>query len=220
MDNHKLNTYNNDFCENESCNCDIKNALYVIADKLQLIDQRLELANKDITDKYWDNERKVYRIFCHKCDADMSKSTEYLSLSDIKYSTCNTCNAKARMNWIEKSLQSSNGDNNIFNAVKNNIDEDAMLKIIGDSICYESCKEKGFIKAVCPFPNHHKAEDDGESFVFNLNKNIFFCHGCQKGGDIITFICTIKTLSQIEAALYLIKELNLWDKVKGFINKN
>ena len=210
--NHKTSTYNRDFCEKESCSCDIKDALYVIADKLQLIDQRLELANMDITEKLWDDHRKVYRIYCQRCKEDMSKATEYLSLSDIKYSTCEACISDDRRIWIEKGLELARGDQNIFNVIKNKITYDDMLNIISDYVCHEPCQKDGYIKGMCPI--HDTLHHDGNCFVFNLNKNIFFCTVCQKGGDIISFIALVRNISQIDAASCIATKLNLWEHIK------
>jgi len=40
------------------------------------------------------------------------------------------------------------------------------------------------IKSMCPFPGH---SDSNPSFNVNEKKNVFFCHGCQKGGGPIQF---------------------------------
>jgi hypothetical protein len=34
----------------------------------------------------------------------------------------------------------------------------------------------------CPLPNH---EDRSPSFTANPEKNVFFCHGCLQGGDVV-----------------------------------
>jgi hypothetical protein len=34
----------------------------------------------------------------------------------------------------------------------------------------------------CPLPNH---EDRSPSFTVNPEKNVFFCHGCLRGGDVV-----------------------------------
>lgn len=34
----------------------------------------------------------------------------------------------------------------------------------------------------CPLPNH---EDRSPSFTVNPEKNVFFCHGCLQGGDVV-----------------------------------
>lgn len=35
----------------------------------------------------------------------------------------------------------------------------------------------------CPLPRH---EDRSPSFTVNPEKNVFFCHGCLRGGDVVT----------------------------------
>jgi len=34
----------------------------------------------------------------------------------------------------------------------------------------------------CPIPSH---DDRSPSFAVNLEKNVFFCHGCVRGGDVV-----------------------------------
>jgi DNA primase len=34
----------------------------------------------------------------------------------------------------------------------------------------------------CPLPDH---EDRSPSFTVNAEKNVFFCHGCLRGGDVV-----------------------------------
>jgi len=55
------------------------------------------------------------------------------------------------------------------------------LKIIDVAKKYGLVVKKN--KAICPFH-----DDTDPSLSLNNNKNVFFCHGCQTKGDIITFI--------------------------------
>jgi CHC2 zinc finger len=38
--------------------------------------------------------------------------------------------------------------------------------------------------ACCPLPGHR---DDSPSFVLNPEKQVFYCHGCLRGGDVFNF---------------------------------
>lgn len=52
--------------------------------------------------------------------------------------------------------------------------------------------------AVCPF--HHEKTP---SFSVNLEKNLFYCHGCHEGGDAIKFFMKVSGLPFKEAVLEL-----------------
>ena len=49
-------------------------------------------------------------------------------------------------------------------------------------------------KAVCPFHNEHTP-----SFNVSQDKQMFYCFGCNEGGDMFTFIMKIEGLSFVEA---------------------
>lgn len=59
-------------------------------------------------------------------------------------------------------------------------------------------KAGGYWKARCPF--HHEKT---ASFTVSPHKEIFYCFGCHKSGDVISFIADVENCSQIEAAKYL-----------------
>ncbi len=60
--------------------------------------------------------------------------------------------------------------------------------------------------ARCVFPNH---EDRTPSFRLNEAKGVFHCHGCGRGGDIVTFLMAWDGISFREAALSLLWEAGL-----------
>ena len=79
---------------------------------------------------------------------------------------------------------------NIFTYVKSRI---TILDVVKD---YASLKRTGiYWKGRCPFHN----EKTG-SFTVSPHREIFYCFGCQAGGDAITFIAQIERCSQLEAA--------------------
>jgi DNA primase len=55
----------------------------------------------------------------------------------------------------------------------------------------------GGFKGKCPLPDH---EDETESFNVNTEKNLFFCYGCQRGGDIFKYLSLMHGLNT-EAAI-------------------
>lgn len=82
---------------------------------------------------------------------------------------------------------------NIFTFIKSRV---SIVDVINE---YATLKKAGgYWKARCPF--HH--EKTG-SFTVSPHKEIFYCFGCHKSGDVISFIADIENFSQIEAAKYL-----------------
>ena len=51
---------------------------------------------------------------------------------------------------------------------------------------------------LCPFHS-----EDTPSFSVSTNKQMFYCFGCHKGGDVVTFIKEIEHLSYVEALQFL-----------------
>jgi DNA primase len=50
----------------------------------------------------------------------------------------------------------------------------------------------------CPLPDH---EDKTPSFTVSPEKNLFFCHGCLRGGDVVELARLVWGYSQREAAM-------------------
>jgi DNA primase len=50
-------------------------------------------------------------------------------------------------------------------------------------------------------------EETHASFFVNTQKNLFFCHGCGRGGDLIRFVELSRHLSFRDSVTYLIEEL-------------
>ena len=57
---------------------------------------------------------------------------------------------------------------------------------------------------LCPFHS-----EKTPSFSVNRDKQIFYCFGCHKGGDVINFIMSIENLSFPEAVEFLAKRVNM-----------
>ncbi len=56
----------------------------------------------------------------------------------------------------------------------------------------------GTLKGLCPFH-----DEKTPSFQVTPAKGLFYCFGCQEGGDVITFIRSINSMSFIEAVQFL-----------------
>jgi len=70
-------------------------------------------------------------------------------------------------------------------------------------------KRGGRYWLVCPFHNDKKP-----SLVIDAERGLWFCHGCQTGGDVITFIQRLYNFSFREAVSYLNLELKSSFKAK------
>jgi DNA primase len=82
---------------------------------------------------------------------------------------------------------------NIFTFIKSRV---SIVDVINEYATLR--KAGGYWKARCPF--HH--EKTG-SFTVSPHKEIFYCFGCHKSGDVISFIADVENCSQIEAAKYI-----------------
>ncbi len=86
-----------------------------------------------------------------------------------------------------------------FNFIKSNVD---VVQVIQD---FTTLKRIGnYLKGKCPF--HHERT---ASFTVSPNKGIFYCFGCQVGGDVLSFIEKIEHCTPRDAAEYLIKKYQL-----------
>lgn len=65
-------------------------------------------------------------------------------------------------------------------------------------------KKGGKYWGCCPFHNEKTA-----SFNVDVNKQFFYCFGCSKGGDAITFVKEMEHLSYVEAVEYLADKAGL-----------
>jgi DNA primase len=64
---------------------------------------------------------------------------------------------------------------------------------------YVALKRAGlYWKGRCPFHNEKTA-----SFTVSPHREIFYCFGCHKGGDVVSFIAELEHQTPIEAAKYL-----------------
>lgn len=70
--------------------------------------------------------------------------------------------------------------------------------IISKYITFEDDSNSDDIRAICPF---HL--DSNPSFSINSTKQVYYCFGCKRGGNVITFIRDIENISKEEAVQYL-----------------
>lgn len=82
----------------------------------------------------------------------------------------------------------------LFDFVKQSV---SILDVIGS---YVTLKRAGtYYKGSCPFHNETDA-----SFTVSPDRHIFYCFGCQAGGDAIAFIAQAENMSQGQAVRHLI----------------
>jgi DNA primase len=88
---------------------------------------------------------------------------------------------------------------NIFSVIKGHV---SVLDVVQE---YTTLKKAGgYWKGHCPF--HHEKT---ASFTVSPHKEIFYCFGCQAGGDVIAFISKIENCTPLEAARHLIERYNI-----------
>lgn len=87
----------------------------------------------------------------------------------------------------------------IFDIIKQKVN---ILNVISE---YVTLKKIGsYYKGRCPFHSEKTA-----SFTISPGKEIFYCFGCQLGGDVISFISKIESCSQMEAAKIITEKYNI-----------
>ncbi len=87
----------------------------------------------------------------------------------------------------------------LFNFIKSKL---SILDIVNE---YVQLKPMGnYHKGQCPF---HSEKD--ASFTVSPDKQIFYCFGCQSGGDVISFIAKIENLTQLEAVTHLVDKYKI-----------
>lgn len=88
---------------------------------------------------------------------------------------------------------------NSIEQIHNSVD---LIGLIGE---YVNLKKKGVnYEACCPFH-----EEKSPSFKVNPVKGIYKCFGCGKGGDAISFVMDIESMSYVEALRFLAKKYGI-----------
>ena len=77
-----------------------------------------------------------------------------------------------------------------------------LVGLIGE---YTNLKKKGANwESNCPFH-----DEKSPSFKVNPAKGIYKCFGCGKGGDAISFVMDIESMSYVESLRFLAKKYNI-----------
>jgi len=82
---------------------------------------------------------------------------------------------------------------NVFSIIKERV---PILDVIGEHTVLRKAGQ--YWKGQCPFHSERTA-----SFTVSPHRAMFYCFGCQAGGDVISFLSRIENCSQIEAAKQL-----------------
>lgn len=61
-------------------------------------------------------------------------------------------------------------------------------------------------KALCPLPGH---KERSPSFSINTRDNLYYCYGCQRGGDVFTFLELVEGVSFSDAVEDLASQLGI-----------
>lgn len=87
----------------------------------------------------------------------------------------------------------------LFDFIKSQL---SVFEVISE---YVQLKQAGnYYKGHCPF---HTEKD--ASFTVSPDKQIFYCFGCQAGGDLIAFIAKAENMTQFEAVQHLIERYQI-----------
>lgn len=88
---------------------------------------------------------------------------------------------------------------NIFALIKSKI---SILEVVNE---YTILKKAGtYWRATCPFHS-----EKTPSFTVSPHKEIFYCFGCNIGGDVITFITKAEQCTSVQAARYLAERYHI-----------
>ena len=71
-----------------------------------------------------------------------------------------------------------------------------MLAVVGEVV--ELRRAGSSIKGLCPFH-----DEKTPSFTINAASKVYYCHGCQAGGDVISFVRETRGLSFVESLEFL-----------------
>ena len=76
--------------------------------------------------------------------------------------------------------------------------------VVGRVVSLQPGGRAGDLKGLCPFHN-----EDTPSFHVDMNRNVFFCFGCQEGGDVFNFVQKTRGIGFIQAVTELADELGV-----------
>jgi len=76
--------------------------------------------------------------------------------------------------------------------------------VVGRVVSLQAGGRAGDLKGLCPFHN-----EDTPSFHVDMNRNVFFCFGCQEGGDVFNFVQKTRGIGFIQAVRELADEIGI-----------
>ena len=76
--------------------------------------------------------------------------------------------------------------------------------VVGRVVSLQPGGRAGDLKGLCPFHN-----EDTPSFHVDMTRNVFYCFGCQEGGDVFNFVQKTRGIGFIQAVRELADELGV-----------
>lgn len=76
--------------------------------------------------------------------------------------------------------------------------------VVGRVVSLQPGGRAGDLKGLCPFHN-----EDTPSFHVDMVRNVFYCFGCQEGGDVFNFVQKTRGIGFIQAVTELADELGV-----------
>lgn len=93
----------------------------------------------------------------------------------------------------------------ISESVIEEVREQARIEdVVGRVVSLQPGGRAGDLKGLCPFHN-----EDTPSFHVDMTRNVFFCFGCQEGGDVFNFVQKTRGIGFIQAVRELADELGV-----------
>ncbi len=93
----------------------------------------------------------------------------------------------------------------IDDSVIEQVREQARIEdVVGRVVSLQPGGRAGDLKGLCPFHN-----EDTPSFHVDMNRNVFYCFGCQEGGDVFNFVQKTRGVGFIQAIRELADELGI-----------
>lgn len=76
--------------------------------------------------------------------------------------------------------------------------------VVSQSVSLEPSRQNGKMKGLCPFH-----QEDTPSFTVDIIKNLYYCFGCQEGGDTFDFVQKTRGMSFVETVRELAKDCGI-----------
>ena len=83
-------------------------------------------------------------------------------------------------------------------------DQARIEDVVGRVVSLQPGGRAGDLKGLCPFHN-----EDTPSFHVDMTRNVFYCFGCQEGGDVFNFVQKTRGVGFIQAVRELADELGV-----------